>query len=426
MSTIGTQFEINGVIDTSQSVASNLNTLCTASGCWMTFDTNTGQWSVIINRAGTSVKSFTDNNIIGSINVSGTGINEYYNSVSVEFPHTDLRDQTDYVDLEIPAEDRYPNELDNNLQMSLHCINNPIQAQYLGTVELKQSRVDKVIEFRTDYTSFGLKAGDIIDITSNMYGYTAKMFRITKLSEEDSDDGTIQISITALEYDPDVYNTTGLIRTERTKKTGIIPKAQNTALTKSDNDNTTKSLADSLKDPLLLALLLKALTPTGRGNQGVLSQVKSFALGAFLANFPEMNTISLGVSFTAPYAGVYKVKYYLNWGSQDSSRTPGPAGCWKLSAMALEKGGLVIEDIGLWSATGDQYVQLYEDHVIEGFVTLAAGDVITLGVALRCDWGPAYSRYNVNELTGAIKQFTGIATDVPVIIPTAEVYFIGQ
>jgi hypothetical protein len=232
MSTIGTLFEINGVISTDKSVMQNINTLCTSAGAWMTYDIAEGRWSVVINRAGASISSFNDSNIIGGINISGTGVNELYNSATIEYPHKDLRDQTDYIDLEIPSADRFPYELDNRLNIKLDCINNPVTAQYLASVELKQSRIDKVIQFRTDYSKIGLKAGDIIDVTNSVYGYTAKKFRITKVEEEDTEG--LAISITALEYDENVYSTDGLIRKIREKKTGILPKDANNNLSDKD------------------------------------------------------------------------------------------------------------------------------------------------------------------------------------------------
>ena len=75
MSTIKTSsFAINGVIDTNKPVMQNITNIATASGCWVTFDVNQGKWAVVINQAGSSIKSFNDSNIIGSITVSGTGI----------------------------------------------------------------------------------------------------------------------------------------------------------------------------------------------------------------------------------------------------------------------------------------------------------------------------------------------------------------
>lgn len=263
MSTITTnQWEINGVIDTSQSVISNLTKIANASGCFLTWDSSEGTWSVVLNDIGTSVYSFNDTNIIGNINVSGSGISEMYNSVTIEFPHKDLRDTTDYIDLNVPTADRYTQELDNVLTITTDLVNDPIQAALIASRELNQSRLDKTIEFRTDYIANGLKAGDLIDVTNTAYGYSSKVFRIIQIEEDDTQEGSIIYSIVALEYDADVYSTAGLERTYRSKKTGIVPKAQNTALTASDNQ---ASLPLDLTDyAAALGLLLSFNNLTGR------------------------------------------------------------------------------------------------------------------------------------------------------------------
>lgn len=221
------KYTINGLIDTSKNVLQNLNDLARSAGCFITWDNTEGKWSVIVNQVDTSVKSFNDSNILGSININGTGIADMYNSVQIEFPHKDLRDATDYVVLDIASADRYEGELDNQFQIALPTINDPIQAQLIANQELKQSRVDKIVQFRSDFTANGLKAGDLIDITASMYGYTNKVFRIIQLEEEDNDDGSIIFSITALEYDANVYSTTGLTRETRTVKNGIRAKITN-------------------------------------------------------------------------------------------------------------------------------------------------------------------------------------------------------
>jgi hypothetical protein len=274
-------FQINGVVSTDKSVLQNINAICTAAGCWMTYDITEGKWSVIMNRAGASVASFNDSNIIGGINISGKGISELYNSVTIEFPHKDLRDQTDYIDFDIAAGDRFPNELDNKLNLSTDLANDPIQAQYIAGAELKQSRVDKVIQFRTDFSMLGLKAGDLIDVTASMYGYSAKVFRITKLEEDDSD--VLELSITALEYDADVYSTADLTRKIRSKKTGITPKAANQTLVKIDNSATTNQLSNSLNDPAnsaLIASLLVAFSQNIGGGQGSIVALDTFTTSA--------------------------------------------------------------------------------------------------------------------------------------------------
>jgi hypothetical protein len=199
-------YNINGVVDTTQSAWTNIDNLCNAARCWFTFDVSQGKWAVIINSTGSSVAAFTYSNIIGGINITGTGLNELYNSVRYEFPNKLLNDQKDSVFLSIPDNQRFQNEHTNTLEIGTDLINDQIQAQAIALRELKQSRVDKIIEFRTDYSYIGLKAGDIITVTNTPLGYSSKLFRIVSIQEEDADDGLLNISITALEYDANVYN----------------------------------------------------------------------------------------------------------------------------------------------------------------------------------------------------------------------------
>jgi hypothetical protein len=88
-------------------------------------------------------------------------------------------------------------------------------------MELQQSRIDTTISFVTDFTSLGLKAGDIIDVSSSIYGLTNTKFRIITIRESDTDGGEIQLAITAQLYSDAVYDTTGLTRLIRTSDTGI-------------------------------------------------------------------------------------------------------------------------------------------------------------------------------------------------------------
>lgn len=258
MATISSTYQINGIIDTNQSVYQNIQKLANASGCWFTYDTHEGKWSVIINTTGSSVASFNDTNIIGSISVNGKGIRELYNRVQVEFPHEDILDEKDYTEYSIPAGDMYPNEVDNTLTFSSELVSKPEHAQRLALLELKQSRVDKIINFRTDFTKLGLKAGDLIDITSSMYSYTNKLFRITEITEEDGDDNTIQLSITALEYDSTVYNYSDVFRAVRERANGIIVKTINTAVAAEEDKSMSSQLARMLAASFVTGLINSA------------------------------------------------------------------------------------------------------------------------------------------------------------------------
>lgn len=234
MATIN-QFSINGKIDTSVNALDNLNMLANASGCFLTWDPNAGKWVVLLNTTGSSVKTFDDSNIIGEINLGGSGINELYNSVSVRFPNKDIRDTIDVIELEIPSADRFPQELDNTLQLEIPIVNEPVQAQYIASRELKQSRVDKIIEFRANFEANTIRAGDLIDITNAPLGYTNKVFRVIQVDEEDTEEGNIFFAITAQEYDANVYSTAGLTYEFRSNFTGIKSKLLNQELDRQDD-----------------------------------------------------------------------------------------------------------------------------------------------------------------------------------------------
>ena len=222
ISILPNRYRVNGVVSTDKTVLQNMETLAGAAQAYINYDITDGKWAVVINTTGNAVASFNDSNILGGVSVQGTGLRDLYNSVRVEFPHVDLRDEPDFVEVTIPVGDRNSNEPDNQLIMQLDVVNDPVMAEMLGLIELKQSRVDRVIRFTADRSYIGLRAGDLIDVTNAMLAYTNKVFRIISISEVDGDDGSIAVEITALEYDANVYDTSDLFRFERTNENGIV------------------------------------------------------------------------------------------------------------------------------------------------------------------------------------------------------------
>jgi hypothetical protein len=141
--------------------------------------------------------------------------------VEVEFPLLDIADKTEYVRINTPSGDRSPHEPDNTMKMTLNFCTEPVQAYLLGNIELGQSRLDKVATFRTDYSALQLNAGDVIDITNDLYQFNQKQFRIITIREVDGDSGDLACDITALEYDAAIYSTANLPRSCKTDLTGI-------------------------------------------------------------------------------------------------------------------------------------------------------------------------------------------------------------
>jgi hypothetical protein len=216
------RYTINGTVLTENTVMDNMAKMANSCGCWITYDVHQGKWAVIINRAGTSQYSFDDSNIIGPINLSNTGIDTLYNSMKATFMHEDLDGQTDFVQIEVPSTDQFPNETPNELSLTYDLVTDPVQAQLLGFIELKQSRVDKVISFKTDYSKIGVKAGDIIDVANTVYSFVADLFRVISVREVDNQDGGIDVEIMALDYDASVYDESNLNRYVRTGSNGLF------------------------------------------------------------------------------------------------------------------------------------------------------------------------------------------------------------
>jgi len=148
---------------------------------------------------------FSDDNIISGISISSTRLEDLYNKVEVEFYDKYNKDQKAYYRTSVPNLQLNPNEPVNALRMSLDLCNNSIQSDLLGQIELRQSRDDLVIEFTSNFYGIQAQAGDIINVTSDLYGWAPKPFRVMRVKEQETEDGGLVAQIQALEYNPDAY-----------------------------------------------------------------------------------------------------------------------------------------------------------------------------------------------------------------------------
>ena len=196
---------INGLIDTNTTVLTNMEEMAKAANAWISYNIHQGQWTVVINKPASSVATLDDSNIVGEIAVSGTSLTQLNNSVDVKYQNKDIRDKTDYVKISIPSGELFANEPKSTLQLSLPFTNSQAVALRIGIQSLKQNRIDKIITFTADYSFINITAGDVISVTSSIYGYTAKPFRVITTEETEGDGGEIQVKFTCLEYDADVY-----------------------------------------------------------------------------------------------------------------------------------------------------------------------------------------------------------------------------
>jgi hypothetical protein len=199
------RYAINGLISTTNKVLDNMDKIASTAGSYITYDVASGKWSVLIQQAISQTFSFSDYNILGQVNATGTALDSYYNSVEVQFPYSYYRDQNNYIRIDLPTADLDYNEPINVLKLQHDLINNQVQAAIIGNIILRQSREDLAVEFKTDFSSYNLQIGDVFGLTNATYGFTNRQFRVIKLIKNEDDRGELTITVTGLSYNPDVY-----------------------------------------------------------------------------------------------------------------------------------------------------------------------------------------------------------------------------
>jgi hypothetical protein len=220
------RYQINGVISAGDTVKNNLDRIAISSAAWTTFDYSEGNWKVIPNRKATATELtnafvFNDDNIIGDIGITATNLEDLYNQLEVEYASRKIRDQNDYFRAEIDPSAMNDLEPRNVLSLRLDLCNNALHSGRIGLIELKQSRVDLIISFRSDYSALQCEAGDIVKITTDVYGFEDKLFRLTKIREVEDEQGGISVEITALQYNADIYDDETLEDSADTPGSGI-------------------------------------------------------------------------------------------------------------------------------------------------------------------------------------------------------------
>lgn len=216
------RYRINGVIDTGRSVLDNVDKILTSCDSWLAYQASTGQWAPVINKAESTSFAFNDSNIIGDIKVSVVDLASSINQIEVSFPFKDNKDQPEYVFLQTPSGLLYPNEPVNKYTTSFDLVNDSVQASYLANRILEQAREDLIVSFSTAYTGIQVDAGDVISITNTNYGWSAKLFRVTKVQEASLPDGNLGARIECSEYNAVVYDDADITQFTASPNSGLV------------------------------------------------------------------------------------------------------------------------------------------------------------------------------------------------------------
>lgn len=202
------RYEIHGTLGTVDDVQSNLDKLLSSCGAYLLFDGKQGKYKGLPNQIYQDQANCfvaNDDNIISKVNVQNTDLYQQYNAVEIEYFDKERRDQRNSVLVETPSGERNTGEPDNKLSYSLDMVNNKPQVEILANIDLKQTRLDKVVTFTGDHSFLQIDTGDVIKFNNTTYGFTDKLFRVMRLKEKENLDSTLSVEIIALEYSDDVY-----------------------------------------------------------------------------------------------------------------------------------------------------------------------------------------------------------------------------
>jgi photosystem II stability/assembly factor-like uncharacterized protein len=253
------RYRVNGPIDTGVNCLSNLQLLADSCDSWLQWNEALAQWSIIPNRSYLDYTTYNglfvidSNNITSGVNITPIDLNSAYNIVETSFPNNKIKDQIDYNFVYLDVEDQNPNEPVNKLSIQLPLINDSVQAQYLATRRLIQSREDLIVDFSMDYSGIQINAGDVVRVRHPTYGWGPyptnlsnpdKLFRVVQVQESKSDDGILGVRLSLMEYNEQVYQNINISDYEPAANTGltdptILPKPIPPTITEINTDTGT-------------------------------------------------------------------------------------------------------------------------------------------------------------------------------------------
>ncbi len=219
------RFEFNGVLDTNQKIMANIQLMANCCDCLVRYNEILSLWSIITQRSTyTVVMDINNSNIISALQVTPIDTANAFNVVECKFPdgfQVDSFTSVTYDLAVIKPELLYPNEPVNKQSISLNLTNNNIQAQYITNRLLEAVRDDLQVQCEINYVGLQLEAGDIVTVTNANYGWTAKLFRIMKVTEKISDSGQVTAALSLSEFNPAVYDDKNITEFQPIPNTGL-------------------------------------------------------------------------------------------------------------------------------------------------------------------------------------------------------------
>jgi hypothetical protein len=219
------RFEFNGTLDTNLKIMQNIQAMSDCCDCLVKYNEITGQWGVITQTPSyTVVMDINNSNMIGGITVSPIDLNNSFNVIECKFPDGSAKDSFNSATFDlatIAPTLLFANEPVNKQSVSLYLTNNNVTAQYLANRMLEAAREDLQIQCEINFIGLELEAGDVVTVTNANYGWAAKLFRISQVTQKFDDDGKVTATLNLMEFNPQVYDDRNITQFTPSPNTGI-------------------------------------------------------------------------------------------------------------------------------------------------------------------------------------------------------------
>ena len=201
----GKLFQTNAVLQTDDTLFSNIEKML--MGCRGFLPYNQGKYSLIIDKARSSVYAFDTDTIISGLSIKGESKEDKFNRVVVKFvnPILDYQpDQAVWPTAGSVEETQFLDEDNGTLlvsELELETVSDYYVARDLARVILQRSRNALRCTFKSTSEALQLSVADVVTVTHATPGWVAKPFQVESISM--NYDGTCSVAL--LEYDSTIY-----------------------------------------------------------------------------------------------------------------------------------------------------------------------------------------------------------------------------
>ena len=199
----GVRATIDGMVPIRTTPFNNLKEMLLSCRGLLHFSGGMFKLKIDAEETGPVVMSFNKTNILGDWKIHMPSSYDAFNRLKVTFPNNAKNGEPDIVVIDSSSiRDTFHNGVLVEKEVTLPYTTDISKARALAMFSLKQSQFQKACSFVAFSNAHQLEIGDIVDITHDIPGWTAKKFRVMGINMRENG----EVEIKALEYSDDIYD----------------------------------------------------------------------------------------------------------------------------------------------------------------------------------------------------------------------------